>query len=48
MTIIIIVRIVYIPKEYHSNKPKSFAFVEMANMRLAVEARDELDKFRLK
>lgn len=42
------VRDVYIPRDYHSQQPKGFAFVEYANINLAREARDEMDRFRIK
>ena len=41
-------RDVYIPKDYHTNSRKSFAFVEMANMDLAMDAKEELHRFLLK
>ncbi|KAL3906271.1 MAG: hypothetical protein SGARI_004079, partial [Bacillariaceae sp.] len=42
------VRDVYVPRDYHSQKPKGFAFIEYANMAQAREARDEMDRFRIK
>ena len=38
----------YRPRDYHSNQPKGFAFVEFANHEQAREARDEMDKFVMK
>lgn len=42
------VRDVYIPRDYHSQQPKGFAFIEYANPEMAREARDEMDRFRIK
>jgi RNA recognition motif-containing protein len=42
------IRDVYIPRDYHSQQPKGFAFVEYANLREAVDAREEMDRFVLK
>lgn len=42
------VRDVYIPRDYHSQQPKGFAFIEYANPDMAREARDEMDRFRIK
>ncbi|KAG7368013.1 RNP-1 like RNA-binding protein [Nitzschia inconspicua] len=42
------VRDVYIPRDYHSQQPKGFAFIEYANIEMAREARDEMDRFRIK
>lgn len=42
------VRDVYIPRDYHTHKPKGFAFIEYANPEQAREARDEMDRFRIK
>jgi len=39
------VRDVYIPRDYHSQQPKGFAFVEYASNEQAREARNEMDKF---
>jgi FUS-interacting serine-arginine-rich protein 1 len=39
---------VYIPRDYHSQQPKGFAFVEYANIDMAREAREEMDRFRIK
>lgn len=39
------VRDVYIPRDYHSQQPKGFAFIEYATAALAQEARDEMDRF---
>jgi FUS-interacting serine-arginine-rich protein 1 len=41
-------RDVYIPKDYHSQQPKGFAFVEFATAEMAREARDEMDRFVVK
>jgi FUS-interacting serine-arginine-rich protein 1 len=42
------IRDVYIPRDYHSQQPKGFAFVEYSNLREAVEAREEMDRFIMK
>lgn len=42
------VRDVYIPRDYHSQQPKGFAFIEYADPDQAREARDEMDRFRIK
>lgn len=42
------VRDVYIPRDYLSQQPKGFAFIEYANIEMAREARDEMDRFRIK
>lgn len=42
------VRDVYIPRDYHSQQPKGFAFIEYASPDMAREARDEMDRFRIK
>jgi len=42
------VRDVYIPRDYHSQQPKGFAFIEYATPEMAREARDEMDKFLMK
>lgn len=42
------VRDVYIPRDYHSQQPKGFAFIEYANIEMAREARDEMNRFRIK
>lgn len=42
------IRDVYIPRDYHSQQPKGFAFVEYSNLREAVEAREEMDRFVMK
>lgn len=42
------VRDVYIPRDYHSQQPKGFAFIEYATPEMAREARDEMDRFRVK
>ncbi|KAL3935322.1 MAG: hypothetical protein SGBAC_009135 [Bacillariaceae sp.] len=42
------VRDVYIPRDYHSQQPKGFAFIEYADPEKAREARDEMDRFRIK
>jgi FUS-interacting serine-arginine-rich protein 1 len=41
-------RDVYIPRDYHTNQPRGFAFIEYADARLANEARDEMDRFLMK
>lgn len=42
------IRDVYIPRDYHSQQPKGFAFIEFATHSQAREARDEMDKFSMK
>ena len=42
------VRDVYIPRDYHSQQPKGFAFIEYADPEMAREARDEMDRFPIK
>lgn len=42
------VRDVYIPRDFHSQQPKGFAFVEYATHEQAREARDEMDRFVMK
>lgn len=42
------VRDVYIPRDYHSQQPKGFAFVEFASSDQAKEAQAEMDHFSLK
>jgi hypothetical protein len=39
------VRDVYIPRDFHSQQPKGFAFIEYATAEQAREARDEMDRF---
>ncbi len=42
------VRDVYIPRDYHSQQPKGFAFIEYATPEMAREAREEMNKFLMK
>lgn len=42
------VRDVYIPRDYHSQQPKGFAFIEYASPDMARDARDEMDGFSIK
>jgi len=42
------VRDVYIPRDYHSQQTKGFAFIEYANPDMAREAREEMDRFKIK
>lgn len=42
------VRDVYIPRDFHSQQPKGFAFIEYATPEMAREARDEMDRFLMK
>ena len=42
------VRDVYIPRDYHSQQPKGFAFVEYATAAMAAEAREEMDHFKVR
>lgn len=39
------IRDVYIPRDFHSQQPKGFAFIEYATPEMAREARDEMDRF---
>jgi hypothetical protein len=41
------VRDVYIPRDYHSQQPKGFAFIEYATPEMARGARDEMNGFRI-
>ena len=41
-------RDVYIPRDYHSQQPKGFAFIEYATPEMAREAREEMNKFLMK
>lgn len=42
------VRDVYIPRDFHSQQPKGFAFIEYATAEMAREAREEMNKFLMK
>lgn len=42
------IRDVYIPRDFHSQQPKGFAFIEYANAGMAAEARDEMNRFLMK
>jgi FUS-interacting serine-arginine-rich protein 1 len=42
------IRDVYVPRDYHSQQPKGFAFIEYANAAMASEARDEMHRFVMK
>jgi len=42
------VRDVYIPRDFHSQQPKGFAFIEYATPEQAREARDEMNHFMMK
>jgi RNA recognition motif-containing protein len=42
------IRDVYIPRDFHSQQPKGFAFIEYATAAMAAEARDEMDRFVIK
>ncbi len=39
---------VYIPRDFHSQQPKGFAFIEYATPAMAHEARQEMDRFVIK
>jgi FUS-interacting serine-arginine-rich protein 1 len=41
-------RDVYIPRDYHSNQPRGFAFIEFATPEQAREAREEMDQFPIR
>lgn len=41
-------RDVYIPRDFHSQQPKGFAFIEYATAEMALEARDEMNHFVIK
>lgn len=43
-----VIKDVYIPRDYHSQQPKGFAFIEFATAEQAREARDEMDRFVVK
>jgi RNA recognition motif-containing protein len=40
-----VIRDVYIPRDYHSQQAKGFAFIEYATPEMAREARAEMDRF---
>jgi RNA recognition motif-containing protein len=42
------VRDVYIPRDFHSQQPKGFAFIEYATAEMAREAREEMNKFLMR
>jgi FUS-interacting serine-arginine-rich protein 1 len=42
------VRDVYIPRDFHSQHPKGFAFIEYATAAMAMEAREEMNRFVIK
>ena len=42
------VRDVYIPRDFHSQQPRGFAFIEYATAEMAREAREEMNKFLMK
>lgn len=42
------IRDVYIPRDFHSQQPKGFAFIEYANAAMALEAREEMNRFVIK
>lgn len=42
------VRDVYIPRDYHSQQPKGFAFIEFATHEQARDAKNEMDNFTMK
>jgi FUS-interacting serine-arginine-rich protein 1 len=39
---------VYIPRDYHSQQPKGFAFIEYSTAEMAAEAREEMNHFNIK
>jgi FUS-interacting serine-arginine-rich protein 1 len=41
-------RDVYIPRDYHSQQAKGFAFIEYSTPEMAAEARDEMNHFNIK
>lgn len=43
-----VIRDVYIPRDYHSQTPKGFAFVEYASPEMAREAKAEMNNFVIK
>jgi RNA recognition motif-containing protein len=43
-----VIRDVYIPRDFHSQQPKGFAFIEYASPEMAREARTEMDRFVIK
>jgi RNA recognition motif-containing protein len=43
-----VLRDVYIPRDYHSQQPRGFAFIEYATPEMAREARQEMNRFVIK
>jgi FUS-interacting serine-arginine-rich protein 1 len=43
-----VIRDVYVPRDYHSQQPRGFAFIEYANPEMAREAKIEMNRFRIK
>lgn len=43
-----VVRDVYIPRDFHSQKPRGFAFIEYATPEMAREAKQEMNRFVIK
>lgn len=41
-------RDVYIPRDYHSQQPRGFAFIEYATPEMAREAQQEMNRFVIK
>jgi RNA recognition motif-containing protein len=41
-------RDVYIPRDFHSQQPKGFAFIEYSTAEMAAEAREEMNHFNIK
>jgi FUS-interacting serine-arginine-rich protein 1 len=41
-------RDVYIPRDFHSQQPKGYAFIEYSTPEMAAEARDEMNHFSIK
>jgi FUS-interacting serine-arginine-rich protein 1 len=43
-----VIRDVYIPRDFHSQQPRGFAFIEYATPEMAREAKHEMDRFVIK
>lgn len=43
-----VIRDVYIPRDFHSQQPRGFAFIEYATPEMARDAKHEMDRFVIK
>mmetsp|Transcript_37967 Transcript_37967/g.56453 ORF Transcript_37967/g.56453 Transcript_37967/m.56453 type:complete len:300 (-) Transcript_37967:558-1457(-) len=43
-----VIRDVYIPRDFHTQQPKGFAFIEFATPEMAREAKHEMDRFTIR